>query len=209
MWPKDQGPAVVHNPNNPSGPPPLEVLVSRGDKSLDLAASLPLDAEKDAVRITGRVPKGHEALLLFVSARGKVKPLEFRRSPADSYDNIIFPAEEGKLAEFTRGEPGTEFVLLCAAEKPESLQGLQDLITQYLTEVKIDEDSGAMRVSKLPPLPGKTLVWLGRDEPTKQSFDFGANRSDNAASVVDTLDKLRQRLREKPLSVFRGVAYPR
>ena len=201
-------PEVAIKPEKPADRAVFEVLVSRGDELPDLPAALPLRADSDGLQVTGRVPPGHSAVLVHVSAKGEVKLLPFRESPADGYTRLVFPPD-GKFALFKPGESGTEFLLLVAADKPETLEGLQLLVTQQLTAVRTREDESKVRESLLPLLPPKMLVWLGRDEPTRQSMGFGATRGDNAAQVVDQLDTLRQRLRERPFSVLRGVAYPR
>ena len=209
MWPKADPTQAVVNAEKPAAPPALEVVVSRGDKALDLPAALPLQPDGDAVQVIGRVPPGHHAVLLRVTAKGAVKTLPFRESPADGYTKLVFPKEEGTVATFKPGERGTEFVLLCSAEKAETLDGLELLVTQLLTRVRTGPDEIKARESLLPALPPKMLVWLGRDEPTRQSMGFDATRADNATQVVDQLDQLRQRLRDLPLSVLRGVAYTR
>ena len=208
-WPKAEPTPAVVNAEKPTAPPALEVVISRGEQALDLTAALPLQPDGDAWRVNGRVPPGHHAILLHVGTTGTVKVLPFRESPADGYTKLVFPREERRVAKFNPGERGTEFVLLCSAEKAETLNGLELLVTQLLTRVRPGADEIKGRESRLPALPPKMLVWFSRDEPTRQSMGFTTTDADNSTQVVDQLDQLRQRLRDRPLSVLRGVAYPR
>jgi aminoglycoside phosphotransferase (APT) family kinase protein len=174
--------------------PPVEVRITRGGETLGLLSALPLDPVADRVEVVARVPPGHHAVLLHVDAKGNVKKLDPKASPADGYTRLVYPGD-GKVAPFVPGLPGTEFVLVCAAEDPAALDDLELLVGSLL---------------RLPPLPPKTVVWLGRDEPRREGRStFGKAEPDPAAEVEAQLDLLRRRLRDKPLSVIRGVAYAR
>jgi predicted Ser/Thr protein kinase len=174
--------------------PPLEVRVTRGGATLGLMAALPLNPAADRVEVVARVPPGHHAVLLHVDAKGKVKKLDSKPSPADGYTRLVYPGD-GKVAPFVPGLPGTEFVLVCSAENPAALGDLESLVRSLL---------------HLPPLPPNTVVWLGRDEPRREGRpSFGVAEPDPTAEVEAQLDLLRRRLRDKPLSVIRGVAYAR
>jgi hypothetical protein len=103
----------------------------------------------------------------------------------------------GSATRRTRQAGANLFLLVVAAEKPEALEGLEDLTASMLTN--------------LPPLPPKTVIWLKSDEENPQSKPLRSAEEDPAATVAYKLDQLRQRLniRKLPLSVFRGVAYRR
>ncbi|MDB5309215.1 MAG: stkP 4 [Gemmataceae bacterium] len=189
--------------------PALELVVTRGGQSLDLLKALPLEPAGDRVQVIARVPPGHHALLLHVNGNGKVKQLLAKESPADAYTRLVFPGD-GMQMSFEPATPGTEVVLVFAAEKAEALEGLEDLVGSMLAgAVREDPGDPVHKPAGLPPLPAKTVVWLGRDEPQRQASAFGAAEPGPVAQVEHKLDHLRQRLREKPLSVIRGVAYSR
>jgi hypothetical protein len=178
-----------------SAPPALELVVTRNAGSVDLAKAVPLDPARDRVQVVARVPPGHHAVLLHVNARGKVKVLPARASPADAYTRLVFPGD-GMQVPFEPGLPGTEVMLVCAAEDPAALADLDQLAGSLL--------------AGLPSLPPHVLVWVNRDEPRREARPpFGKAEPDPTAQVEHQLDQLRQRLRERPLSVIRGVAYSR
>ena len=172
-----------------------------------LPAALPLDPVGDRVQVIARVPPGHHAVLLHGNAKGKVKALPVRPSPADGYTRLVFPAEEGRLAALEPGVPGTEFVLVCAAETADALEDLELLVGSRLAGAA-DSTPGSPG-ARLPPLPPTTLIWLGRDEPRRQTTPLRSAEEDPVAAAEYKLDQLRQQLRDRKLSVFRGVAYRR
>lgn len=185
------GPTPQHPPGDVAD---LQVQVSRGDKYLDLPAALPLNPAVDKVQIVGKVAPGHHGVLLHVNTKGKVKPLEAVASPADTFTRLVFPGAGGQ-ASFDPDTTGTEFVLLCAAEKAEMLDGLEELVGSV--------------VGQLPSLPPKVLVWLSKDEPKRQTSSFGSREPDPVAGTEMKLDALRRRLVEKRVTAIRGVAFSR
>jgi hypothetical protein len=162
---------------------------------MDLAKALPLNPADDRVQVIARVPAGHHAVLLHVNAKGKVKALPFRQSPADGYTRLIHPATDGTLATFEADLPGTEVVILCVADNAEALNEIEELIGSML--------------AGLPPMPKSARpVWMTPDE-VQRDRKFGDPKTDPVAAVETKLDHLRQRLRDRKLSLFRGVAYSR
>jgi predicted Ser/Thr protein kinase len=198
FWPWSPRPnATPHHPTDT--PPALELFVTRGAESMDLAKALPLNPADDRVQVIARVPPGHHAVLLHVNAKGKVKTLQFRESPADGYTRLIYPAEDGRLATLERDLPGTEVVILCVAENADALHEIEELVGSLL--------------AGLPPMP-KTAkpVWLTVDEVQRERgppIKLNPGEVDPVAAVEAKLDTLRQRLRDRKLSLFRGVAYSR
>ncbi len=170
----------------------LEVTVTRGEATLDLAIALPLDPTNDRLRVTARVPNGHHVLMLQLNSSGKVQILDPTSSPADKYTRYVFPGDG--VAPLDAGPAGTEFILLVAAEDPNEFAGIADWIEKEMIG--------------LLPLPAKTLIWLSRDEP-RVTASFGPSQKTPVDQVSKRLDELRNRLRDKKLSVIRGVAYAR
>jgi predicted Ser/Thr protein kinase len=206
-WPRPQPAPVAAAPGET--PQELQLLVSRGGKPLEIAAAMPL-REGDRFRTIGRIPVGHHALLLRLTPGGKVETLPYRTSPADHYVKVIYPPEEGTLDTFAAGEHGTELLLLCAAEDPRELDGLREKVQQELTSVRVGPDSEKARVSRLPTLPENTPpIWLDRNEPQRDKMSLNHGETDSYTLVVDRLDSLRIKLRDRPLSVLRGVAFSR
>lgn len=173
---------------------PLEAMISRGGKTLDLAAALPLDPAKDQVQIRARIPAGHHALLLHVNGNGEVTKLPVRTAAADNHTLLVAPPDG--LFPFEKDVPGTEVFLLLAAEDPATLDQLDKLTASLL--------------AGLPRMGPYELVVLTRDEALSQkNVGLGPAERSPKATVETQLDQLRERLREKPLSVIRGVAYSR
>ena len=190
-------------------PAALDVKVFRNGQSYDLAKAIPLNPADDLVQVVAKIPAGHHAVMLHRDGKGKVKPLSVRESPAEGSTRLIYPAEEGKFATFKPGVPGTEMVLVFASEHAESLDTFK---LADMTEAMLGD------LPRLPPAADP--IWFGPNEtyrhPTSSFGDakhsFGDAKADPVAEVEAKLDSLRQRLREDnqhPLSVMRGVAYPR
>jgi hypothetical protein len=181
-------------------PAALELRIFRNGQSYDLAKALPLNPAADLVQVVARIPPGHHAVLLHRDGKGKVKPLSVRESPAEGYTRLIYPAEEGKFATFEPGVPGTEMVLVFAAEHADSLDKLEDITEAVLGELP-----------RLPPTADP--IWFGPNETYRQpTHTFGDAKADPVAGVEGKLDSLRQRLRDDKqhkLTVMRGVAYAR
>jgi|GEM_PF-2495628 len=185
-------------------PAPLEVLVSRGDKTLDLSTALPLQAT-DGVRVRGHIPAGHHAILLHYSDKRpgakKVQVLSFRASTEEGYTRLTFPAKPGHIATLEPDLTGTEVVLLFATENANVFDDPEQL-NQFKLRV-------AARLGVLPPLPPTTKpVWLSASE-AKHGRNFGDEAAKPEVAVEDKLDALRKGFPDLKLSVIAGVAYGR
>jgi hypothetical protein len=84
---------------------------------------------------------------------------------------------------------------VCAAENEETLTGLDTVIKSTL--------------GVLPMLHEKTIVWLNRDEPKRETVPLTPEGKNPTLVVESKLSALRKRLDEEKLSVFHGVAYRR
>jgi eukaryotic-like serine/threonine-protein kinase len=171
----------------------LRVQIERAGEYFDLQTALPLNAATDKLQVMAKVPPKLRAVMLYLDPRGKVRRLPAEQSSADTFLRLVFPGD-GKQVPLEVDAPGTEFVLVCAASSETRLEGLEDLVASTLSP-------------PLPRLPPKVLVWLNREEPSRQSRPFGAGESDPVAQTEAKLDHLRRRLRDKGISVIQGVAF--
>jgi len=189
LWPPAPTP-VVTAPH--SEVVQMEVTVTRGGKTLDLANALPLDPANDGFQINARVPTGHQVLFVYVHSSGKIQVLDPKSSPADNYTRYVFP--EGGVSSLEPGPAGTELFLVVAADDPKKFEPILDWLGDFNSELL-----------KLDP---KTLVWLDQDEPRAVTL-LGPGKTNPTEQVKMKLNNLRQRLRGQNLSVIRGVAYSR
>lgn len=172
--------------------PILEIQVNREGLYLRLEEALPLNTDRDRIRIVGKVPVGRQPVLYSLSPRGRAFRLDAELASADSFTRIIFPAEGGQVP-FDLGTGGTEFVLLCTGLGKEPPPDLGPLIESTLGE--------------LPRLPERVLVHLDHDETRRRIVSpLGAREPDPVADVEYRLDRLRTRLRDR-CDVILGVAF--
>ncbi|MBA4190354.1 MAG: hypothetical protein C0467_20395 [Planctomycetaceae bacterium] len=199
LWASGQRSGVVVPGAPKDTRPALEMVISRGGQSLDLANALPLVPESDTVQVVARIPPAQHAVLVHVNGNGKVKLLPFRKSPATGHTTLLFPATEDTRQAFERDVPGTEVVLVCSAEDPAAFDQIEELVQA--------------RLGRLPQMPaGAKPVWLTPEEvPLQSRSTFGEGKVEPIATVESRLNDLRQSLlnRTPKLSLFRGVAYPR
>jgi len=197
LWASGQRQGTAPTPRT-HAPPVLEMVVSRGGQSFDLASALPLHPESDMVQIIARIPSGHHAVLLHVNGNGKVKSLPFRKSPGPGHTTLLYPAAENTRQTFEPNASGTEVVLVCASENAAAFDQIEELLLA--------------RLGQLPAMPaGAKPVWLTPEEvPLQSRSTFGEGKVDPVATVESRLDDLRQSLlnRTPKLSMFRCVAYP-
>lgn len=170
----------------------LQVQVARQGKYLDLLSALPLSSNKDSVQIVGKAPAGWHVALFHFSPKGKAKRLDVETSPADQFTRVVYPGR-GTQSSLEAVEGGTEFVLLCASPRRETLDQIEETMESVL--------------GSLPVLPGNVVIHLNRDEPTRQTtHSLGTRHVDPVAQVEFRLDQLRIRLREE-VALIQGVAF--
>jgi hypothetical protein len=191
-------PEQALNPNQlPSGVVPFEVKVARGGGLVDLTAAAPVNPATDRYQVIGRVPEGHDALLLHVTPDRGVRRLDTRASPADRYTTHYYPPNGGS-ERFESGKPGTEVLILLAGanlfapEKKDELDEVIGLARRHLS-----------RLERMEP---REFVRLTRDEPTR---GINYDSPEGSEQVQLQLDKFRQVVRGKNLSVIQGIAFTR
>jgi hypothetical protein len=130
-----------------------------------------------------------------VAAAGKVTRLSPEASPAGSFSRLVFPGH-GQTVPLDPGTSGTEFILVVTAASEDQFRDLEPLLTSEL--------------GTLPPLAGRVVIRLNRDEPSRQQAPFGAARQDPVATVEHRLDRLRRRLMDqRGLETILGIAFGR
>lgn len=180
------------NPQPTAATPSLEIQVTRDGKYLSLDDAMPLDTERDRIRIVGKLPAGRQPVLYSLSPTGRATRLEADASPADDSVRAVFPAGGGQVP-FDRGPGGTEFVLLCGFAGGKPAEDLCPLIESTL--------------GQLPALPPRVRVRMDRAESRREvATPLGPRESDPVADAEYRLDRLRQRLRDRCEFVL-GIAF--